>query len=479
MMAKAPIIMKRFASLALLAGLVSLSGIPLAAQGEKPTALDRYVQTPDSAFQWKLAATIPGDGFTGYVLDMTSQRYLTEAEVDRPEWRHHVVVVKPNEVKHSTALLMIGGGNNSNRVPDKVDPFISGIAVRTKSVTVELRQIPNQPLSFFGETRKRSEDSIIALSWKKYLETGDEKWPTRLPMTKAAVRAIDVVSAFMASEQGGGVKVTNYVVTGGSKRGWTTWTTGIVDKRVVAIMPAVIDLLNMEASFIHHWRAYGFWAPAVGDYVEHGIMEWQGSVQYRKLMELVEPYSYRGRLTMPKYIVNSAGDQFFLPDSSQFYFKDLKGEKYLRYVPNTDHGVTRRSDAGESLAVYSQSILENWKRPEFSWTIAKDGTITVRTESKPSAVRLWQATNPEARDFRLEKIGPAYKSSDLTETKRGMYIAKAPATEKGYTAYFVELTFPTPGGSNWKFTTDVKVTPDTYPFPAPKIKLPPGATPIQ
>ena len=59
-----------------------------------------------------------------------------------------------------------------------------------------------------------------------------------------------------------------FVVSGASKRGWTTWTTAAVDKRVVAIIPIVIDLLNVEPSFEHHWQAYGFWAPAIKDYVE-------------------------------------------------------------------------------------------------------------------------------------------------------------------------------------------------------------------
>ena len=30
---------------------------------------------------------------------------------------------------------------------------------------------------------------------------------------------------------------------------------------------------------------------------------------------------------MPKFVLNAAGDQFFLPDSSQFYYDELKGPK--------------------------------------------------------------------------------------------------------------------------------------------------------
>jgi len=122
--------------------------------------------------------------------------------------------------------------------------------------------------------------------------------------------------------------------------------------------------------------------------------------------------------------------------------------------------------------------LKNWKRPEFSWTISKDGVITVTCKDKPSAVKLWQATNPDARDFRLEKIGPAYKSRDLTAETENTYVVKLGKPEKGFTASFVELTFPTPGGGSWKFTTDMKVTPDEYPFPAPAFKLPAGAKPM-
>ena len=57
------------------------------------------------------------------------------------------------------------------------------------------------------------------------------------------------------------------------------------------------------------------------------------------------PDWYRERFTMPKFIMNSAGDQYLLPDSSRFYFDDLPGEKYLRYVPNTDHRDSARTDA--------------------------------------------------------------------------------------------------------------------------------------
>src|SRR5207247_9898641 len=166
--------------------------------------------------------------------------------------------------------------------------------------------------------------------------------------------------------QGGKTIVKKFVVAGGSKRGWTTWLTGAVDPRVEAIIPIVIDVVNVRACKINHYAAYGFWAPAIGDSSRHKIHERLDTPQYPDLLKIVDPYSYRDRLTMPKFIVNSTGDQYFPPDSSKFYYDDLKGAKYLRYMPNTNHGLAG-SDAGESILAFYQAILNHSALPEYSW----------------------------------------------------------------------------------------------------------------
>ena len=195
-------------------------------------------------------------------------------------------------------------------------------------------------------------------------------------MTKSAVRAMDAVTQFAAGAEGGTAKVARFVVSGASKRGWTTWTTAAVDSRVIAIVPAVIDMLNLEPSFIHHYRAYGDWSDAVNDYTEHRIMDWMGTPQFRALMKIEEPYEYRDRLTIPKLMLNASGDQFFLPDSSSFYFDDLEGEKHVRYVPNAAHSM-EKSDALETLHAFYAAIVADAPRPEVNWTFEKDGSIKV------------------------------------------------------------------------------------------------------
>jgi PhoPQ-activated pathogenicity-related protein len=87
-------------------------------------------------------------------------------------------------------------------------------------------------------------------------------------------------------------------------------------------------------------------------------------------------------------------------------------------------------------------------------------------------VKLWQATNPNARDFRLDAIGEAWTSTDLKDEGGGVYLARVGKPEKGWTAFFAELTFENGTALPYKFTTQVRVVPDVKPF-----KYKPGTPP--
>src|ERR1700682_4594330 len=117
-------------------------------------------------------------------------------------------------------VLIVGGGSNERKPPARANPLLAMGAVTTRSVIAELRMVAHQPLTCAGETQQRSEDAIIAYSWDKYLRTGDEAWPLRLPMTKSVVRAMDTVTAFCRSAAGGGIDVDGFVGGGGWERGW-------------------------------------------------------------------------------------------------------------------------------------------------------------------------------------------------------------------------------------------------------------------
>jgi PhoPQ-activated pathogenicity-related protein len=99
-----------------------------------------------------------------------------------------------------------------------------GIVLKTGTVAVELQQIPNQPIIFKADPSHaaRSEDDIIAWVWRIFIETNgsDPHILLRLPMTKAAVRAMDATEQFLRQQE---VQVPEkWIVAGGSKRGWTS-----------------------------------------------------------------------------------------------------------------------------------------------------------------------------------------------------------------------------------------------------------------
>jgi PhoPQ-activated pathogenicity-related protein len=443
---------------------LTIPGLASAAEPATPrkTPLDDYIAKPDPTYSWKLVRTIPGDGCTTFVLDLKSQSWRSPPEVDRAVWQHWLLVVKPDVVRHDTAYLRIGGSRNGSPAPDRPDPQGVHFARSTNTVVVELRMVPNQPLVFNGDGTPRNEDDLIAYCQIKYMDTGDPTWLPRLPMVKSAVRAMDAVTEFLAGDAGGKTAVKKFVVAGGSKRGWTTWLTGAVDRRVVAIIPLVIDVVNVRACKINHFAAYGFWAPAVGDYTRHKVHERLDTPQYAEMLKIIDPWFYRDRLTLPKFIVNSAGDQYFPPDSAKFYFDGLAGVKYLRYVPNTNHSLAG-SDAAESVLAFYQAVLKGKSLPQFSWKVEPDGAIRVQTRETPREVNLWQATNSKARDFRLVEIGKAYKQARLDAEGEGVYVARVKPPEKGWTAFFVELVYDSGEKVPYKFTTQVHIVPDVLP----------------
>ena len=466
----------------LVVALAFLSASDILISQAQETALDRYVNSRDPVYGWKLIHTAHGEGYQAFVLELTSQTWRTAAEVDRPVWKHWLTIVKPLRTTSRTAMLFIGGGSNDNPAPTTADVRTISYALESNTVVADLGMVPNQPLAFFdSKDQRRSEDDLIAYTRVKHFSTKDDTWLVRLAMVKSGVRAMDAIQEFLASEAGGRLTVDRFVVSGGSKRGWTTWLVGAVDERVVAIMPTVIDALNSELITRHHFEAMGFFSSALNDYVNHGLFPHKiGTPEYRAVLDIEDPYVYRhrARLRIPKYLVHASGDQFFLPDNSRFYFKDLEGEKYIRYVPNTRHNLGG-SDARDSLLTFYQSILANRPRPKFSWTKAADGSIRVDVTDRPTSVKLWQATNAKARDFRLDVLGAAYTSTTLTEESPGVYLARVPRPVEGFTAFFVELFFDSGFKNPWKFTTEVSVVPDILPFKweDAKAKYPPPRRP--
>lgn len=153
-------------------------------------------------------------------------------------------------------------------------------------------------------------------------------------------------------------------------------------------------------------------------------------------------------------------------------YQVLPGPKRLGDTLNTD-----RSQGQDLPSIILPTLswlsdrLEKKPGPQLSWSLESDGSIWVqKTATKPKRVRLWQATNPNARDFHLGTIGAAWTNTPLAEDEDDVYTGYVPPPPRGWTAFTVELAFPgatvipTPLESDQIFRTNVRVSPDTLLF---------------
>nr|XP_039256777.1 autocrine proliferation repressor protein A-like isoform X1 [Styela clava] len=456
------------------------------------TPLDDYVSKDDGYYKYEVIDkwTNKAPGVTSYLLNMTSQRWLTDDDVTRSIWWHDLIVNIPDTFDarmKDSAYMLIEGGSNSGGLPSTTDDFFTEmqmIASTTKSVTALLRQVPNQSLVFKKDIlqRSRTEDEIIAYTWRHFIDDPSEPyWLLRMPMTKAAVKAMDTITDFVNKTRG--QEVSKFCVGGASKRGWTTWTTGAVDsKRVTCITPIVLDVLNMVENLHHHYRAYGGWSFALGDYFFANVTADLDNPNTQKMADIVDPYSYRDRLTMPKMVI-SMGDEFFLPDDSHYYLKDMEGPTYVNMVPNDEHEFH-----GHDLQVFNNirsfyvSVMGGYKIPKVAWTLQTTptggGSIDVTTDTKPVRVSAWTATtlSQDRRDFRLNILDPKdslngpipqnvmWIGSDVTTISETHFSHSVDKPEKGWTAFFIQLGFLGPNGTIFECTTETNIAPNTFPF---------------
>jgi PhoPQ-activated pathogenicity-related protein len=431
------------------------------------TALDAYVSAPDPAYHYSLNSTLTGQGYTDYVINMTSQTWRSPSEVNQTAWQHWLQIIVPATVTSHTAVLEIGGGSNTLIPPPAADNTGVLTATTLGAITVVLPTVPNEPLQFTGQPGPFTEDQIVAYSLSQYLNGGDQNWPVLLPMVESAVRAMDTTQSFVASQSGGSLSVDNFVVSGASKRGWTTWLTPAVDSRVVAIVPFVFDFLNEGQQVPHLQDAYvgvtqdvvGGFPGAVKDYTNDNVFGRLGTPQGIALGQIIDPFSYINRpgYDIPKYMVDSTGDQFFVPDSAQYYFNQLPGQNYIRYVPNTDHGLN--ADAVTGALNFMKAFLDGAQLPQFSWNVTDGGTtIDVHSVDTPTSVEMWQASDPNSRDFRLESIGAAWSSSNLSDQGGGNYVAHVTLPASWAKGFFVQMTYQV-DGVTLTFTTQVSVVP--------------------
>jgi PhoPQ-activated pathogenicity-related protein len=422
-------------ALVIASGLVTL----IDAQAEHASAvqtgiLAEYVARPDPDFGWfeRSSGRIGG---TSYVeLGLVSQEWRGVT------WKHQLYIVRPSTLKtYAThAMLIIAGSSWKEEYNDpgprthmsKSAPIYAQLAEKLGTPIAVLLQVPFQPM--FDQL---TEDWLIAYTFERYLQTGDSDWPLLLPMVKSCVRAMDAVQAYTKHKWD--LKLETFTVTGASKRGWTTWLTGAVDRRATAIAPMVIDVLNMGPQMKHAKETWGGPSEKVEPYTKRGLLDKLASPEGRRLLEIVDPYSYRAALDQPKLIINGTNDDYWVTDATNLYWDDLPGEKHLLYVPNNNHGLKDYGRVVGSVLALHQHQAGRKPLPKFTWSFAEEPssvTLMATGEPRPEIMRVWITSSPIPD---LRKAAWNSETLRVVNGKAGYRVA----TSKSYQAFFIEAEF--------------------------------------
>jgi len=427
-------------------------------------SISDYIESTKDEFSYEIEDITYNDNWTSFHVKMISGEWLDSKKVEQFEWWHYVDIIIPKEIKTSTGIMFIDGGESSEKF-FRLDETVKDFSMKTGSIIVNISNIPFQPVNFLDTDQKEFyEDDLIAYSWNKFLTNGASnkniEWLPRLPMTRAVVRAMDLAQEIAIQNS---YDLETFMVSGASKRGWTAWMTAAVDQRVTSLVPMVIDLLNVVPSFENHYRSYGEFSLAVQEYVDYEIPDWMDSKEFQELLNFVEPFSFKEKFTMPKYLINAGSDEFFSTDSWRFYYNQLPGEKLLRYVPNQNHSLNGRY-LNEDLISYFFRLTNNLELPKLKWDL-KEGFLEAKIEySGEYDVSLWTAKNEDGRDFRLWMKGELWKSSKVTRSKDNIYKIKIDDLDKGYQAVMLEFTIDPESDLPLIISTGPYVIPETYPF---------------
>jgi PhoPQ-activated pathogenicity-related protein len=408
------------------------------------------VARADGSYAFHLLHSGQFDGADYLEAILTSQTWRGIA------WKHQLFVVKPHrlDLPAAQALLLIDGGSwepeyesmSAHALPREAGIFVR-LANALHAPVAIVRQIPFEPL--YG----RREDALIAYTFEQYLDTGDADWPLLLPMVKSAARAMDAVQEL--ARQQWGLAIARFTVSGASKRGWTAWLTAAVDPRVASVAPMVIDMLNMKAQIQLQQQTFGGLSEQIQEYEQIRLPERIDSPAGRELVSIVDPYSYRERLTQPKLILLGTNDAYWPLDALNVYWGELPQEKRVLYLPNQPHDLRDVDRLIGSLAALNRYSAQGKPLPELSAVFRPQSgrlELAVRSDRTPQRMLAWSATSA-TRDFHKARW-----SSHGCSGSDGSYECEAPTRGDAYTALYAEAVFQDADAPAFSLSTTVSIS---------------------
>jgi PhoPQ-activated pathogenicity-related protein len=490
--------------------------------------LDEYIRKPESKFAWHDTGVVIDKmlfGSTATMLNVTSLEWLDTTKAIGPNgalWTHQVMVVIPKKltITNMSTVVMTGGcnadhGNGTGPAPptakDEYLAVADNIAYQTGGIVVAVYQIPNCKMHFPSDPsgKAREEDALIAWAWYEYIQDPQHnpEWLPRLPMAKAGFQCMKAVEQYLSQKKI--ANINGWLVSGASKRGWTSWIVGAVTPtpdlpNVIAIAPLVPIVPDLIPEIHRQWKSYDGFTFAFTDYTAINFTQFLDGPEFSSALEIIDPIHYGERLAqIPKVVVLSSDDEFMQFDWSDIWYEKLTGEKHLLIAPNSEHSLA--SGIPEILACLSAFYVSLAKglteRPSFTYDYNNStGAITVTIPDNiphgKVVLRHAQTMQSERRDFRWIRLAnndtgactfPEVKIPAVSEgggncvvpiiwtgktlkptdpSKPNVFTAIPPEPKDGHwTGYYVEIYYPSNEiKSEFQFTTPGYAWPNTLPF---------------
>lgn len=291
-------------------------------------------------------------------------------------WQHHVTVVGLEHPGDFLFLEVTGG--DANPVDIERARMVSE---RLKCAVAVLFNIPNQPIW------ELTEDDLIAHTFVEAIDSDDETWPLLFPMVQSVIGTLDVLEKLLGHP-------FRTLVTGASKRGWTSWLAGASgDPRIVAIMPRVIEMLNVPDQLAGQLQEWGHYSPMLEPYTSRGLMERVKTEQGRRLALEVDPFTHRELISVPTYIVAGSNDPYWTVDAARHYLSSLNHEAHLLVIPNEGHNMGDRSSELHGSLEFAGKLMRNEPRQHLDWNVQGNKVTLSASEGH---VDWYVASGPDA-----------------------------------------------------------------------------------